>query len=1298
VKSTEQLVRPMSVSRIGLCAPLGAFARSKGSGAPARLLLSLLAVTLVVLAFIAAPAFAAGPPGVGSGGEFTSPPAKAAEEVRLEAAIIPNGEATECHFEYGETVVSEHLVACSEPGLVAEGGEQRGAVTVAGLKPGTTYHWRVVLKNASGKAEGKEETVTTVQVPATEAPSAVGATTATFNGSLTPLNETVPAEYVFYYNIGEEFVCTGERRTEPNGSAGTSPTPVAKAVSTAVTGLEPSQKYTVCLVSTNTLGDSEEDLTPKYFETKPAPPEIVSESASHHNNSNQLLNHGETRLEGVVNPNNQLTECHFQYGEKKLSEYNAQELAGKTVSCEPEVLKGFGEDGVAVVVGGLQPGSTYHYRLIAKNGKGEQAPLVEQTVIPEETPALPVASEPATSGVTGTSAVLHGVLNPLNSHEAEPGQYEFVYRQSASECQHTNLSTGVLENEYATSREPATGHVGEKVEAEASGLLPGATYTFCLLARENAEETAVGPPVTFTTEAKAPTVESEPFSNVGSASATLHAKIDPGGTETTYFFQYATEAEYQATKAYGAKTPVASTGAGSEAVKVQADLPELQPETLYHYRVVASNEKAPGGVSGDEGSFTTYPIGLLGLPDGRAYELVSPLNNGDASPLPSPGLPARAAADGSSVAYIGSAPPVGGKGTTEVNLDHLQASNAYLAQRSANGWTAVDIQPNGLKSPKFESFSSDLSTGILGSEQALVENAPSGEDLYARGDHDGSYELLGAGASYEGTTPDGSHILVRNTEGLYDSTGGQLERVNVLPGGGVAAGAVFGAPPLPPWYQADLGNVVSSDGSRIFWTAMNSERPEALYVREDDSSPDAVTVQLDAAEPGCGTCIGGGGVFQGANSEGSKVFFTDENQLTSNSTAQAGKPDLYEYEVNSEPGKPGTLTDLTPNTKTESANVAGVLGVSENGYVYFATAGALLGSGAERQECLPPTEYVALGIITKCNVYVVHIGEAPRLVATVSAVDGYGDTAEYSGGAAYDWVPNVGSRSAYVSADGRELVFESDENLTGFDTESGYEIYIYEYESGRTFCVSCNPTGVSTFNASNSPSHHFVEYPHAELPESENATYALRDVSADGDRVFFASAEQLVSRSTSVEETDGELTALYYLPHGVRNVYEWERDGSGGCTREKGCVYLLSDGLSSDDSSFVDASETGDDVFFETRAQLVPQDKGEAFEVYDAHVCSEAAPCPQETSTECTGTGCQGVPAAPPIFATPASVTFDGVGDFPLPSDSATKSSPKPTTCKKGFTKSKDSCVKNKKKKPRAKRAKRASRDRRAQS
>jgi hypothetical protein len=118
-------------------------------------------------------------------------------------------------------------------------------------------------------------------------------------------------------------------------------------------------------------------------------------------------------------------------------------------------------------------------------------------------------------------------------------------------------------------------------------------------------------------------------------------------------------------------------------------------------------------------------------------------------------------------------------------------------------------------------------------------------------------------------------------------------------------------------------------------------------------------------------------------------------------------------------------------------------------------------------------------------------------------------------------------------------------------------------------------------------------------------------------------------------------------------VYEWERDGTGSCTDPKDCLFLLSGGTSTGYSAFLDADETGSNVFFATRAQLTAQGHGETYAVYDARVGAPAPPA----STACTGTGCQGVPGAPPSFATPASVTFAGIGDFP-PQQGAAKQAP----------------------------------------
>jgi len=95
---------------------------------------------------------------------------------------------------------------------------------------------------------------------------------------------------------------------------------------------------------------------------------------------------------------------------------------------------------------------------------------------------------------------------------------------------------------------------------------------------------------------------------------------------------------------------------------------------------------------------------------------------------------------------------------------------------------------------------------------------------------------------------------------------------------------------------------------------------------------------------------------------------------------------------------------------------------------------------------------------------------------------------------------------------------------------------------------------------------------------------------------------------------------------------------------------LLSSGTSAAESAFMDASESGDDVFFVTAAKLVAEDYDNAYDMYDAHVCTSAAPCRSEpvSPPECTsGDSCKAAPSPqPPIFGATPSATFSGIGNI----------------------------------------------------
>ena len=86
-------------------------------------------------------------------------------------------------------------------------------------------------------------------------------------------------------------------------------------------------------------------------------------------------------------------------------------------------------------------------------------------------------------------------------------------------------------------------------------------------------------------------------------SATLNGTVDPNGQATSYYF------EYGETTAYGSFVPLsqnADAGTGFAPVAVARLVIGLEPETTYHYRIVATN--ATGTDLGDDKFFLTSPV------------------------------------------------------------------------------------------------------------------------------------------------------------------------------------------------------------------------------------------------------------------------------------------------------------------------------------------------------------------------------------------------------------------------------------------------------------------------------------------------------------------------------------------------------------------------------------------------------------------------------------------------------------------------------------------------------------------
>jgi hypothetical protein len=1044
----------------------------------------------------------------------------------------------------------------------------------------------------------------TPEVPLTGPVSEVTDTSAVLHGELNP---HASAKVGWYFAYNTDGTCRND---------GLAPLPLPAEIegegvgeSVDVSGLKPNTQYTVCAVASGAFGPAYG--TPVAFETEPEPvlSEVLGEPASEVKAASAALN-------GKLNPDGDAT-YYFEYCSETTTVACSKTAA---VSIEGRSLQSVGP----VPVGGLLSETTYQYWLLASNGRSTVRSNEETFKTGLQAPSE-VSAEAV--GVRIRTARLSGALNPGGS-----ARYFFAYCAEAppETCAKQTPVSGPLSGESPQAAGPA----------EITGLTPDTTYHYWLVA-SNAKGTLHSAEGTFQTEPlTVPEVGGDSAANVGSGSVALDAQVDPKESATNYYFEYGTSS------AYGSRTAEASVGLGAEAVAAPAHVDGLTPGTEYHFRVVAMNEA--GTARGEDMIFRTLPAAVSGLPDERVFERVTPAENENADVyiphtygylLPdSEGVfttrPFRAAADGDAVAYVAD-PTSGGNG-----LGGPGVGNDYMAQRlPGGGWTQVNVQPSGYYQAFYQAFSSDLSAGFVGAQSgapgesgyeeglpALSPEAP-GEGykvLYARDSSDGSYQPLFTKTAslkrpatesgyweagdpqpfvplYAGSSADLSESLFESNDALtpnavlgskeednlYVSMGGQLTLVNVLPDGVPAPNATFGAEQF--YMQREFSNVISADGSRVFWTDLSTRD---LYVRENATQPQSPIEgeRCVVASDACSVLIAEGGVFWTASTDGSKVFFT--------------KGELYEYDLES-----GQTVDLTPGV-----NVKGVIGASENGeYVYY--------------------------VSNRHELELWHDGVSTR-IAQLSVQDGLSagpfeapaDT--YSPG---DSRAGVGHRTAEVTPDGQSLVFVSNEESLpavgypqGYQNNGYFEVYTYDAQSGKLFCVSCNPSGEppqATAQATR------VELTAAYLPTSWSNTYQYRWISEDGSRVFFDSTQSLVPQDTN----------------GKQDVYEWERDGSGSCREADGCIYLLSGGTGGSASWLIDASSNGDDVFIVSRTELVSGDPYDSFDVYDARVHGVPAP----VLPACSGTGCQGVPPAPPIFATPASVTFAGVGNFPAASSTA---------------------------------------------
>ena len=173
--------------------------------------------------------------------------------------------------------------------------------------------------------------------------------------------------------------------------------------------------------------------------------------------------------------------------------------------------------------------------------------------------STPAATTAPASGLTVGSATLNGTVNPAGSETS----YHFEYGTT------TAYGTSVPVPAAAVGSDSTVHSVSQAI----SGLSPGTTYHYRIVAT-NDNGTTDGADMTFTTtaappKAVPPTVTTGAASNLAHTSATLHGRVNPNGSATSYHFQYGTSTHF------GKQTSVKSAGSGTITQSASASISGL---------------------------------------------------------------------------------------------------------------------------------------------------------------------------------------------------------------------------------------------------------------------------------------------------------------------------------------------------------------------------------------------------------------------------------------------------------------------------------------------------------------------------------------------------------------------------------------------------------------------------------------------------------------------------------------------------------------------------------------------------
>jgi hypothetical protein len=782
---------------------------------------------------------------------------------------------------------------------------------------------------------------------------------------------------------------------------------------------------------------------------------------------------------------------------------------------------------------------------------------------------------------------------------------------------------------------------------DAGGTCTGATNpcTTGLLYFGNFTATA-----TFAPKPNLPTVVTGAASDVAFPSATVAGSVNPNSDDFAIrdcHFEYGLTTDYGDNAACRPDT----IGTGTSPVAVSASIGVLEPGKTYHYRLVASN--GGGESQGEDRTFTSAAApgddcpnaairaqqGALAqrLPNCGAYELVSPPFTAGQ------GAPASAGTADGNTAMIYS---VGGFAGTE-NLPDI--GTRYVASRTESGWKTSAISPPASDFPFIGTYGAlDWTRDGSRSLWFVTLKADAGTDKFAPivRDPDGTFHIAGptqddissgipvlpvATSADLRTVVQGTLTRPPLTDGTTDTRPTELKSVYVstrAPDGQLSVrqlayragatmfptcGATLGGP-TDAGSNRTVRNAISSDGTKLFFSATCGDvEARRVWAKVGDDEP--VDLSASQCPDTCGAASSAN--FRGASRDGSRVYFTTEQQLLPEDQDTSDRNDIYEYDFNAT-GQRLRLVTGGSDAAGAAVDQGGLFRVSDDGaYVYFGARGRALAGPNSR------------GVSPQAggdNVYVYHrpAGQADGTTTFIGAREAFS------------------IYSPQISSTGRFLLLPStadmtDERLAG---DAYPELYRYDAQEDELLRVWTTDTAHNGAARVDGPQVAAVPDSDGNVPsagmQQQTAWNPALQMSDDGSLVGFTTAEPL-SPDDHNTRTDA---------------YLWQAD--------TGRIILLTDGTSKpgnrvNGSQFNGMTPSGDSLFVLSASPLL---KGHTNGQNAGYVIRKDGGFPDQAlpPDPCAGDVCQGPPAPPPpAVPVVGSVDFTGPGNAPSTSVSVAK-------------------------------------------